>query len=57
MLESSNSGTVDAASILEGIVVIEAGAEVINSTLRGPVIIGEGAKIVDSTVGPYVDLF
>ena len=29
MLESSNSGTVDAASVLEGIVVIEAGADVV----------------------------
>lgn len=57
MLESSNSGTVDAASVLEGIVVIEAGAEVVNSTLRGPVIIGEGARIVDSTVGPYASIY
>ena len=57
MLDSSNSGTVDAASVLEGIVVIESGAEVINSTLRGPVIIGEGAKIVNSTVGPYASIY
>jgi glucose-1-phosphate thymidylyltransferase len=57
MLDSSIQGTVDAASILEGIVVIEAGAEVVNSTLRGPVIIGEGARIVDSTVGPYASIY
>jgi len=57
MLSSSNGGTVDAASVLEGIVVIEAGAEVVNSTLRGPVIIGEGAKIVNSTVGPYASIY
>jgi glucose-1-phosphate thymidylyltransferase len=57
MLEPSNSGTVDAASVLEGVVVIEAGAEVINSKLRGPVIIGEGAKIVDSTIGPYASIY
>jgi len=57
MLEASNAGTVDAASVLEGIVVIEAGAEVMNSTLRGPVIIGEGSRIVDSTVGPYASIY
>ncbi len=57
MLDSSIQGTVDAASILEGIVVIEAGVEVINSTLRGPVIIGQGSRIVDSTIGPYASIY
>jgi len=57
MLEASSAGTVDAASVLEGIVVIEAGAVVVNSTLRGPVIIGEGARIIDSTVGPYASIY
>ncbi len=57
MLTASNSGSVDSASVLEGVVVIEAGAEVINSKLRGPVIIGEGAKIVDSTIGPYASIY
>ncbi len=57
MLTESNAGTVDEASVLEGIVVIEAGAEVINSKLRGPVIVGEGAKIVDSTIGPYASIY
>ena len=57
MLEASNAGTVDAVSVLEGIVVIEAGAEVVNSTLRGPVIIGEGSRIIDSTVGPYASIY
>ena len=57
MLTESNAGMVDEASVLEGIVVIEAGAEVMNSKLRGPVIIGEGAKIVDSTIGPYASIY
>ena len=57
MLEASNSGRVDDASVLEGIVVIEAGAEVVNSTIIGPAIIGEGARIVDSTVGPYASIY
>ena len=57
MLTESNAGMVDEASVLEGIVVIEAGAEVMNSKLRGPVIIGEGAKIVNSTIGPYASIY
>lgn len=57
MLESSSAGTVDDASVLEGTVVVEAGAEVVNSVLRGPVIIGEGTRIVDSTIGPYASIY
>lgn len=57
MLTASNAGTLDGESVVEGIVVIEAGAEVVNSTLRGPVIIGEGARIVDSTIGPYASIY
>jgi glucose-1-phosphate thymidylyltransferase len=40
-------------STVEGRVVIEAGARVINSYVRGPAIIGAGALIEDSYVGPY----
>ena len=35
-------------------VVIDEGAEVIDSTLVGPVVVAPGARIVDSTVGPSV---
>jgi glucose-1-phosphate thymidylyltransferase len=49
-------GTVDAESQLDGIVVVGAGAEVINSTIRGPVIIGDEARLVDAHIGPYVSL-
>jgi glucose-1-phosphate thymidylyltransferase len=38
-------------------VIVQAGAEVINSTLRGPVIIGEGTRIIDSVVGPYASIY
>ena len=34
-------------------VVIEQGAEIINSVIRGPVVIGTGTRIVNSYVGPY----
>src|SRR5574340_257654 len=36
ILETSHRGRVDGASRLEGRVVLEAGAEVVNSTIRGP---------------------
>lgn len=46
-------GTVDLASTLDGRVVVEAGAEIVNSTLRGPLAIGRGTRIVDSFIGPF----
>jgi glucose-1-phosphate thymidylyltransferase len=52
-LQKRVDGTVDAASVLDGMVVIEAGAEVVESHIRGPVIIGRDSRIVRSYVGPY----
>jgi len=52
-MEARVDGTVDAASSLEGRVVVAAGAEVVNSTIRGPVAIGPGARVVDAFVGPF----
>ena len=46
-------GTVDAASTIDGRVVVEAGAEIVNSTLRGPLAIGAGTRVVDSFIGPF----
>lgn len=46
-------GTVDERSSLLGRVVIEAGAEIVNSQIRGPVVIGAGARIIDSFIGPF----
>ena len=46
-------GDVDAASVIDGRVIVEAGAAVVNSTIRGPVAIGAGARIVDSFIGPF----
>lgn len=45
-------GEVDAASTVEGGVVVEKGAKVLRSQLRGPAIIGEGTRIEDSVLGP-----
>ena len=47
-------GTVDAASRLDGCVVVGPGAEVVGSRVQGPVILGPGARVVDSRVGPSV---
>jgi glucose-1-phosphate thymidylyltransferase len=46
-------GTVDATSTIDGRVIVEAGAEIVNSTLRGPIAIGPGTRVVDSFVGPF----
>ena len=46
-------GTVDGDSQLDGRVVVEAGAELINSRVRGPVIIGADTRVVDSYIGPF----
>ena len=36
--------------------MLEAGAEIVNSTVRGPVAIGAGTRIVDSYVGPFTSI-
>ena len=52
-LEHRVDGSVDDATTLDGRVVIEAGAEIVNSTIRGPVAIGHGTRVVDSFIGPF----
>lgn len=52
-IETRIDGTVDEVSRIDGRVVIDAGAEVVNSTLRGPIAIGAGTRIVDSFIGPF----
>jgi glucose-1-phosphate thymidylyltransferase len=52
-IEPSIEGKVDDESILDGKVVVEAGAEVVRSTVRGPASIGAGARVIDSFIGPY----
>jgi glucose-1-phosphate thymidylyltransferase len=43
-------------SQIEGKVIIEEGAEVIDSVVRGPSIIGKGAKMNHAYVGPYTSI-
>lgn len=56
-MEPRIDGRVDELSQVDGRVVIEAGAEVINSHIRGPVIIGENSKIIDSFIGPFTSVY
>ncbi len=49
-------GSIDAASRVEGKVMLEAGARVENSVLRGPLIVGREARVVDSEVGPHTSI-
>lgn len=56
-LESDIRGYIDRDSHITGRVVIEAGAEVINSTIRGPAIIGEHTRIVNAYIGPFTSIY
>lgn len=56
-IESQNLGFVDGESCLSGRVIIEKGAEVINSTIRGPAIIGENTRIVNAYIGPFTAIY
>ena len=55
-LETRLDGEVDADSKVEGRVVLEAGAKLIDSTVRGPAVIGAGARIEGAYVGPYTSI-
>ena len=52
ILEPRLDGDVDAASSVEGTVVVEVGAKVSRSRLIGPAIVGADAIVEDSTIGP-----
>jgi len=56
-IEPRVDGSVDASSHLVGRVVIEDGAQIINSTVRGPAIIGKRTVVRDSYIGPYSSVF
>jgi len=56
-LAAANEGYVDRDSHLIGKVIIEKGAEIINSTIRGPAIIGENTRIVNAYVGPFTAIY
>ena len=55
-LDRRIEGSVDAASRVEGKVVVEEGAVIEDSVVRGPVIIGARARIVRAYVGPFTSI-
>lgn len=67
MLEANNrvleeltptiEGTVSADSEVRGRVVIEKGAQIINSVVRGPAIIGEETQVINAYIGPYTSIY
>jgi glucose-1-phosphate thymidylyltransferase len=56
-LKASVAGWVDRTSRLDGLVVVEKGAEIVNSVIRGPAIIGEDTRIVNSYIGPFTSIY
>lgn len=56
-LERRIDGAVSGGSEITGNVVIEAGAEVVDSTIRGPAIIGQHSRVVRSYVGPFTSIY
>jgi glucose-1-phosphate thymidylyltransferase len=56
VLESKTEGQVDSTSKIEGRVVLDKEAVVINSTIRGPAIIGKRTRIENAYVGPYTSI-
>lgn len=57
ILEAKNEGQVDGASHIEGRVILQKDAVVVNSTIRGPAIIGERTRIENAFVGPYTSIY
>jgi glucose-1-phosphate thymidylyltransferase len=55
-LETRLEGEIDEGSRVEGRVVLEPGAKLVNSVVRGPAVIGAGACIEDAYIGPYTSL-
>ena len=55
-LDPRIDGTVDDASRIEGLVVVESEAEIVSSTVRGPAIIGRRTRIENSSIGPFTSI-
>lgn len=49
-------GNIDKTSRIGRRVVIEEGAEIVNSVIRGPVVIGGGSRIINSFIGPFTSI-
>jgi glucose-1-phosphate thymidylyltransferase len=56
-IEARNEGSVDGSSRIDGRVVLEEGASIVNSIIRGPAIIGRHTRVVNSYVGPNTAIY
>ncbi|MDX1658048.1 MAG: glucose-1-phosphate thymidylyltransferase [Nitriliruptorales bacterium] len=55
-VERRIEGKLDGSSEAVGAVVVEAGAELVDSTVRGPAVIGRGTRLVSTYVGPFTSI-
>jgi len=55
-IEPRVDGELDESSQIDGRVVIEAGAKLVNSHVRGPAIIGAGTTLTNCYVGPFTSV-
>lgn len=56
LLDTRIDGKTDEASRIDFKVVIEEGAEVVDSTIRGPAIIGRGTRVEHAYIGPFTSI-
>jgi glucose-1-phosphate thymidylyltransferase len=56
-IEPAMLGRCDEKTKLQGRVVIQEGAELVNSHVQGPAIIGERTRLVNSYVGPFTSIY
>jgi glucose-1-phosphate thymidylyltransferase len=55
-MEPLIEGSVDETSSIEGRVVVQPGARIVNSRVRGPTIIGERTVVENSYIGPFTSV-
>ena len=55
-IEPALLGRCDEASTLQGHIVLQEGAEIVNSRIEGPTVIGEGTHVINSYVGPFTSI-
>jgi len=56
-LQESILGSYDETTTLQGQVVIQDGAEIVNCRINGPAIIGERTRVSNSIVGPFTSIY
>ena len=57
LVTSLDGGRYDKTSRIQGRVVLQEGAEVVNSRINGPAIIGERTRVENSYIGPFTSIY